>query len=64
MYYVFRSDRDFVSTNISKGGGVLLALKQDLNVIKMDIPSIYDKYCQLKMINILICKINLINMRI
>lgn len=48
LYQVFRKDRDAVSTNCSRGGGVLIAVRRELPALKIDLPNadvILDQLC-------------------
>lgn len=55
-YHVFRKDRRFIETNLSRGGGVLLACKDIFNVSCLDINA---DNCFCDLIDILGCKIQL-----
>lgn len=39
-FRTFRDDRDFINTNTTRGGGVLLALNPEINSIKLDLSAI------------------------
>ena len=52
-YHVFRQDRDFVSLNVSRGGGVLLAFNKCFVIEKLDLTIILNS---IKNLEILGCK--------
>ena len=56
-YSVFRYDRDFVTTNTTRGGGVLLALSKEYTATKISTNSICDKLSDLYSIDIVLVQI-------
>lgn len=57
FYTVFRKDRDFVATNTTKGGGVLLAVNSRFKALQIDLYSICPDLGELVSIEIVMCQI-------
>ena len=47
-FNVFRADRNFSETSRTRGGGVLIATRKNLNAVQIDICTINDDFCKLK----------------
>ncbi|XP_050515099.1 uncharacterized protein LOC126890284 [Diabrotica virgifera virgifera] len=57
LFTVIRSDRDFLATGTTRGGGVLLAVNKALNVIPIDVYSICAAIAEVKLIDVVISKV-------
>lgn len=59
IFTTFRCDRNFLSTQKKRGGGVLLALSNEFQAVQLDINYYSDKFSELYSIDILVVKITL-----
>ena len=53
LFNVLRKDRDFSTTAMRRGGGVLIAARKEIKVIMLELEQFYYRFAELKHIDIM-----------